>query len=43
MALVYISAGSNLGNRLAFLQQGMRDVISYDDGLHGLAQLLGQA
>lgn len=27
----------------AFLQQGMRDVISYDDGLHGLAQLLGQA
>ncbi|MBL0689239.1 MAG: flagellar protein export ATPase FliI [Pseudoalteromonas sp.] len=27
----------------AFLQQGMRDVISYDDGLQGLAQLLGQA
>ena len=27
----------------AFLQQGMRDVISYNDGLHGLAQLLGQA
>ncbi|MBQ4857086.1 flagellar protein export ATPase FliI [Pseudoalteromonas sp. MMG007] len=27
----------------AFLQQGMRDVISYDDGLLGLAQLLGQA
>ncbi|GAB0109643.1 flagellar protein export ATPase FliI [Pseudoalteromonas distincta] len=27
----------------AFLQQGMRDVISYDDGLEGLAQLLGQA
>jgi len=27
----------------AFLQQGMRDVISYDDGLKGLAQLLGQA
>lgn len=26
-----------------FLQQGMRDVISYDDGLQGLAQLLGQA
>lgn len=26
----------------AFLQQGMRDVISYDDGLQGLAQLLGQ-
>ncbi|KTD98878.1 MULTISPECIES: flagellar protein export ATPase FliI [unclassified Pseudoalteromonas] len=25
-----------------FLQQGMRDVISYDDGLQGLAQLLGQ-
>jgi len=27
----------------AFLQQGMRDVINYDDGLQGLAQLLGQA
>lgn len=27
----------------AFLQQGIRDVISYDDGLQGLAQLLGQA
>ena len=27
----------------AFLQQGMRDVISYDDRLHGVAQLLGQA
>lgn len=27
----------------AFLQQGMKDVISYDDGLQGLAQLLGQA
>ncbi|MBH0010594.1 flagellar protein export ATPase FliI [Pseudoalteromonas sp. NZS100_1] len=27
----------------AFLQQGMRDIISYDDGLQGLAQLLGQA
>ncbi|KAA1154565.1 flagellar protein export ATPase FliI [Pseudoalteromonas sp. FUC4] len=27
----------------AFLQQGMRDVISYDDGLQGLALLLGQA
>lgn len=27
----------------AFLQQGMRDVISCDDGLQGLAQLLGQA
>ncbi|MFP3363879.1 flagellar protein export ATPase FliI [Pseudoalteromonas sp. SIMBA_148] len=27
----------------AFLQQGMRDVISYDDGLQGLAKLLGQA
>jgi flagellum-specific ATP synthase len=27
----------------AFLQQGMRDVISYDEGLQGLAQLLGQA
>lgn len=26
-----------------FLQQGMKDVISYDDGLQGLAQLLGQA
>jgi flagellum-specific ATP synthase len=26
----------------AFLQQGMKDVISYDDGLQGLAQLLGQ-
>ncbi|WP_063706590.1 MULTISPECIES: flagellar protein export ATPase FliI [Pseudoalteromonas] len=25
-----------------FLQQGMKDVISYDDGLQGLAQLLGQ-
>lgn len=27
----------------AFLQQGMKDVISYDEGLQGLAQLLGQA
>lgn len=27
----------------AFLQQGMKEVISYDDGLQGLAQLLGQA
>ncbi|MBQ4831784.1 flagellar protein export ATPase FliI [Pseudoalteromonas sp. MMG010] len=26
-----------------FLQQGMRDVITYDDALQGLAQLLGQA
>ncbi|KPM83373.1 MULTISPECIES: flagellar protein export ATPase FliI [Pseudoalteromonas] len=25
-----------------FLQQGMKDVISYDEGLQGLAQLLGQ-
>ncbi|MDP2635470.1 MAG: flagellar protein export ATPase FliI [Pseudoalteromonas sp.] len=27
----------------AFLQQGMKDVISYDEGLQGLAQLLGQS